>query len=407
MTDIASVGFAVDSSQVESATASLKNFGTAATGAAQGANTFNSAAKLTDGQTRALQASADRLGISFDEMVARFRAAPGVIAGGTSAMSQHAKMTDQVTRANAQAMRATNDNNVAIGGLTNTANNSNTAFDRLANTITRRFIAALVVKEIRDFTQYLIGLNTAIANTADSAERAGVSYQKFQGLTTAAGYKGITSDTFGNAMLDFNKQVDLAKDGLGTLKSLLAINGKTVSDTATTLGTVADLVKKAATEAQKLEILQDAGLPANREFAKLMEQGAAGINSAAIASTKLTDQQMNEAKRINDAWNKMWTDFENWGKRAIVNTLGSISSGGQQPVRVQVYAPWGGQSDDDAAKSLQRQKDLIALEQARITAMTKAPTVEQLIEAARKAANTNTQRSGNDVGTQRRSARAA
>lgn len=183
------------------------------------------------------------------------------------------------------------------------------------------------LSKIKDLAGYVWNLNGAIAATADSAQRSGLGNQAFQGLQLAAGRKGISNEDFNGAMIGFNQQIGLAKNGLGDLKTLLSSNGQTVSDTATTFGVVADLVKRAAGDTRlQFSILQQTGLPASVAFVKYMEQGAASIQKQSDAAGKLTDQELIDAKRIDDAWNSGWVKFENWGKRAVVNVGGAISA---------------------------------------------------------------------------------
>jgi hypothetical protein len=310
LTDIASLGLVVDSRQVTSANAALDQL--AAKSAAAGAATDKLAAAGSKSETvmRAIQAAADRNRISFDTMNKRV----------DDASASHAKLSA------ASATAATGIVNLANaaagtggGSLANAADKSDAALSRLGNTLTRRVIFAFAAKEARDLAAYIWNLNSALAATGDTAGRTGTGGQQFQGLQTAAAYKGVDNSTFNGAMLAFNQQIDLAKSGLGDLKTLLSSNGKTVSDTATTFGVVANLVKNAGSEAQKFSILQQAGLPASVAFVKLMEQGGDAITRQSIAAAKLTDTQLEDAQRLDARWQKLWVDFTLWGKRAALD----------------------------------------------------------------------------------------
>lgn len=385
MTDVAQLGLQIDSRPVNAAVDALNKLGPAASTAAKGADNLASSGAKSETVMRAIEAAAKRSGVSVAEMTARVDANASAQNKLGTASATAVKSMQQISQVAKPAAAATND-------LTQSADKGSTSFDKLANTITRRFIAALVVKEVKDFTQYLWGLTAALATTADTADRAGISYAKFQGLTTAGGFKGISSDQFNAGILEFNKQVDLAKDGLGSLQMLLRGNGKTVSDTATTFGIVADMVKSAGKESEKFSILQQAGLPATREFAKLMEQGSGSINKIADASTKLSNQQLEEAKKLNDKWNELWTNFENWGKRAAVNTfsalsgLGSIGAGpqradGRAPIRVTI--PTGSSTPaapGNPTVDVEKEKAKNALAQQRLGILGSLLTVEQQVQ---------------------------
>jgi hypothetical protein len=53
-------------------------------------------------------------------------------------------------------------------------------------------------------------------------------------------------------------------------------------------------------------------------MADLMAQGANGIRQQAEAADKLSTQQIDAAKRLDDAFNKTWTNFLTGAKRAAV-----------------------------------------------------------------------------------------
>jgi hypothetical protein len=403
MADVAQLGLAVDSSQVKSATAALNQLNAAAGSAAAGASTLAASGAKSDTVLRAIEASAKRSGLSVAEMTARVDATSAAHNKMVTASNSAQKALVSLST---QARQAANDN----GTLTKATDSSGVSLEKLGNILTRRVLFAFAAKQIRDLAAYIWGLNAAIATTADTAGRVGVSGSRFQGLTTAAAYQGVTGDQFNAGMLAFNQQVDLAKNGLGTLQILLKANGKTVSDTATTFGMVADLVKNAGSEAQKFSILQQAGLPATREFARLMEQGGAAIGKQADAAHKLTQQQLEDAKRINDAWQQGWVDFENWGKRAVVNTFGAIGSiagalraqgealygpgGAYGPKRAGAAGDWMGigapagsvtRGSDlsapkrDATVDVELQKQLNTQAQARLSILGPLATVEQQV----------------------------
>lgn len=212
--------------------------------------------------------------------------------------------------------------------MTGATDKSNNAFDRLANTLTRRFIFGAIIAQTRQLITYLIGLNSELAKTGDVASRTGIGGQAFQGIGTAAGYKGIGTGQFADDMLKFNTQVDRAKSGLGDLSALFRANGVSVRDTEDAFFKVADLVKNAASEAAKFSILQQAGLPATRDYVRLFEQGSAALREQANAAQKLSDDQLEQARKLEDRWNEMWTNFNRWGKAAILDTTSAMSAMG-------------------------------------------------------------------------------
>lgn len=389
MTDIASLGLAVDSRQVTNANAALDQL--AAKSAAAGAATDKLAGSGAKSETvmRAIDSAAKRQGISTAEMTARVNAATASHAKLTTAAGTAVAGISSLANASAGSGSGSGD-----GSLASASDKSSTALERLGNTLTRRVLFAFAAKEARDLAAYIWNLNTAVAATADSATRAGTGGGAFQGLQTSAAYKGVDNSTFNSAMVAFNVQVDLAKNGIGALQILLKSNGKTVSDTATTFGVVADLVKNAGSEAQKFAILQQAGLPANAAFVKFMEQGSAAIKAQGDAAGKLSQKQLDEAAKIDAAWQQGWVNFENWGKRSIVNVFTALSNakkynpfgpdekvGGPNPAGIvtrgaDLIAPGPNKPTFDPALALQQN----AQAQARLTVLGQLLTVEQQVK---------------------------
>lgn len=386
MADVAQLGIAVDSSQVKSATAALNQLNQASASAQKGADNLTDASRKTGPALSTVESMARRAGVSVEEMQKRVDAAS---AGQQKLAAASATAVKGIQQLSQQATKVANDNK-ALGEQTD---KTSSVLEKFSSRFVKGLIAGAAITAVQQLTQYLFNLNAAIATTADTADRAGVSYAKIQGLTTAAGYKGLGSDQLNAGIISFNQQLDLARNGIGSLQTLLRSNGQTVSDTATSFGKVADLVM-AATGNTRLQfsILQQAGLPATREWAKFMEQGSAAINKAADASTKLSDQQLREAKAVNDKWNEYWTNFENWGKRAAVNVLGFLSGigsigAGPQPERapIRVTIPTGGTADAPKPTKPpfdpELAKQQISLEQQRLTILGPLATVQDQVRA--------------------------
>lgn len=237
--------------------------------------------------------------------------------------NQMAQAEATLERARAQGLQGTPAYQAAIDGLaaahqrsTAAANDNHSAFDRLGNMLTRRLIYAVLIREAKEALVALFNLNAELAKTGDIARRIGANSGSFQGIDFAATVKGVKD--FPDAMLKFNDQVDRARAGLGDLGTLFRVNRITVGSTEDALLKVADLVKNAATEAQKFSILQQAGLPASREMARLMEQGADSIRKQAAEATKFTDDQLRRAQELDDKFNELWAGFVRGAKKAFL-----------------------------------------------------------------------------------------
>jgi hypothetical protein len=183
----------------------------------------------------------------------------------------------------------------------------------IASTVAVGALVAALVK--------LIEIEKQAAAIANTAQLSSIGGQQLQGLIGAAGFKGIGSDVLLASMTKFNEQVDQAKAGLGSLGALFRANGVSASDTADAFFKVADLVKNARSEAEKFSIVRQAGLPAENQFVLLLSQGGDALRRQAEGVSKLTNDQLEQAQRIEERWNKVWTNVERWGKAAFVNIV--------------------------------------------------------------------------------------
>lgn len=169
----------------------------------------------------------------------------------------------------------------------------------------------------------------------DLAHAAGTTTQEMAKLQAVASFKGIGQQDFASGMEKFAAATYEAQTGTGELAKLLRANGQTVGDTATNIERVADLIKNAGSDQQRLQLLQQAGLPATMEWVRLLSQGADGIKKAKDAAAEFggaaNDQLVAKAREFDEAWNKAWTNFGLQAKNAVVgasNLLDQLSQAG-------------------------------------------------------------------------------
>lgn len=331
MADLATLGLAVDSSQVKSAASDLRNFETVAkrTGetvqqvearfraasAAAGsmANASKSAApaqeKYSDATNKVIKRLAEqelRLKMTGREW-AIYQNLQRAGVSATSEIGQKIALATgklyDMEQAQKKASRATDV--------------SATAFRRWLSV----FAGGAVVASVGAFARYVWNLRDALAAVGDVAARTNMNAANLQGLGSAAGRLGIGESDFLAGMSKFNLEVDRAKRGTGDLYELLRRNGKAAGTVEETFFKVADLVKNARSEAQKFTTLQQAGLPANEQMVKLMEQGAEALRNqveAAKANGQVVDQELlNKAEEFNRRWNTNWTNFSRESRAAI------------------------------------------------------------------------------------------
>jgi hypothetical protein len=318
MADVAQLGLAVQSDQVTAATAALNKLTAASASAQTATEKLVASTGRSESQVRAISSAAQRLGVSFDEMAKRVDAAGN--AHNKLGVAQAAAQKAMVNLS-AQSKTAANDNT----NLQKSNDTTTGSLERLANTLTRRVLFAFAAKEVRDFAQYVWNLNAAIAATADSAQRSSIGGQQFQGLSTAAAFKGINSDTFNSAMVAFNQQVELAKrprrpedasdperEDRQRYRNDLRRCRRHGEKRGVGSGKILDSAAGWASGHARIRKTDGAGRRLDQE--------------AGEAAGKLTSQQLEDAKRIDEAWQRGWTNFENWGKRAVVNTFTAAST---------------------------------------------------------------------------------
>jgi hypothetical protein len=167
----------------------------------------------------------------------------------------------------------------------------------------------------------LISVLKAAAALSETAQLSNIGGQALQGIATAGAYKGVDPAALAAGMVKFNEQVDLAKTGLGSLAPLFRANGISAKSTEDAFFKVADLVKNTTDESKKFSIIQQAGLPVSNQMVTFLSQGADMIRKQSSEASKLTDQQLKDARELNDKWNEVWTDFTTAGKKAIVDVF--------------------------------------------------------------------------------------
>jgi hypothetical protein len=313
LADIATLGLAVDSRQVTGATKELDKLTVAGKKAEDAAKGLGRAAGPG---LSAVESAAKRAGVSVEEFRARMAKASESVNKNFPLMSKGAKEAAASAYALTDALGGGKGGGDGVVPATERAEKTTRNF---AETLTRRFVVAYAVSQIRTLGRALVSLTADVARVGDLGRLTGLGSSGVQGVTSAAGFKGIASDAFSGALVAFNQQIPLAKEGIGSLGALLRGNRVTVTDTADAFFKVADLVKNAASDTARLSILQQAGLPATMEMARFMGQGATAIREAAAGTSKLTDAQVEAARRIEDRWNELWTNFKTGGKAAMVD----------------------------------------------------------------------------------------
>jgi hypothetical protein len=162
------------------------------------------------------------------------------------------------------------------------------------------------------------------------SERTQTAVTSLHELQTAAAFKGISSEDFNKSITEFEGHLLDAKNNVGELSELLAANGSHATTLSDTLGKVADIVKGTSSSADQFRIVQEAGLPATREWVQFLSQGAAGIAAAESEARKFSsvadESLIARARAFDDAWNHGWANFAAGAKSAAVSAISAFSS---------------------------------------------------------------------------------
>jgi hypothetical protein len=161
-------------------------------------------------------------------------------------------------------------------------------------------------------TRGIIEANAEFAKFGETAKRVGLDVGKFQELRLAAAGEGISGKSFDAGIDGLAKALNEARREENELTKLLDANGIKYKDrrgeiisTNEALAIAADLINRAATEQDKVDIAKRLSIPT--EFIPLLENGAAALS--------LLAQNAREAGSILDA---AWAAFGTNAKSAVV-----------------------------------------------------------------------------------------
>lgn len=308
--DIASLGIAVDSRQVATAKDALTGLAAAARPAVQASQALT---KATDDTAHS------HAGLSTQAMAAQhsIRSMVEALASGQPVSQVFAQQINHLSYA------ATGP-----GGLSG-------AFKQAGSAMLGLFSPTMLVAGGLAAVAAAAAVTYAsIAKTEiqfdDTSRAIGTTITQLHALESAASFKGIDTKDFLAAMDKFGASVYDAQNHMGSLADLFRANGVSANTTNGYLERTADLIKNAANDQQRLQILQQAGLPATMQWVDFMRQGADGIRKAAAEYSGLGDAAdrnlVAKARAFDDAWNKGWKNFANYAKSAFITAADGFTT---------------------------------------------------------------------------------
>jgi hypothetical protein len=157
----------------------------------------------------------------------------------------------------------------------------------------------------------LADANSELVRIGETAKRVGLDLQRFQELQFAGRQNGLSGKDFGSGLEGLAEKLNEARQKENELSKLFADNNIRLKDRRgeviginAALGQVANLVRNAATEFDKIAIAKAVGL--TKDWVPLLEQGADALNrqaSAASAAGAVIDSDIiQKAKAFERDW---------------------------------------------------------------------------------------------------------
>jgi lambda family phage tail tape measure protein len=325
VSDIATLGLAIDSRQATAAATALDSFQRSANGAAMAADKITSSGA---GSGKAVQALAGAAAPAA-QAVNNLAKAANDNSKAHAGMSTQAMAAQHSIRSLIEAMASGQPISMALGQQLNHLSYAATGPGGLIGSFKQAGGALLGM--LNPTTLVLAALGAiavggalvvhSLAETGkafdDAAHKAGATTDQLHALATAAAFKGINNDEFLKGIDKFSASVYDAQHNMGGLADVMRANGKNASDFTGYMEKAADLIKNAASDQARLQLLQQMGLPATMDWVRFLSQGAAGIKEAIKAADDFNasaeGKLVAKAREFDQAWDKTWT---NWTTRA-------------------------------------------------------------------------------------------
>lgn len=335
--DIATLGLAVDSSRVVSAKKALDDLTTSSKGAAAAATTLE---KSTTNAGKGAKALAAGTGLARHEMINLSRQMSDVGVSLVSGQSPFMVLAQQGTQI---ADIFGSSKTGSVGG----------ALKQIGRGI-YGFLGpiGLLVTGITAVGAAGIYATVSIAKTEkqfdDTARAIGTTVQSLHGLDAAAAIKGIDTDELLKGMQKFGASVHDAKNGMGGLAETFRANNASAKTFDDYLEKASDLIKNASTDAQRLQLLQQMGLPATMEWVKLLQQGGKGLRDAAAEAAKFGEtadaQLIAKARKFDEAWNRSTKNLSTGIRNAVIEGASWLDTLGNSATRLMMKLPGIGQN---------------------------------------------------------------
>lgn len=169
---------------------------------------------------------------------------------------------------------------------------------------------------------------SAIAKTEmqfdDVSRSIGITIERLHALESAGAFKGIDTAEFLKGMEKFGASVYDAQHGMGGLAETFRANNTSAKSFDDYLSKAADLIKNATNDQQRLQLLQEMGLPSTMQWVRLLQSGSEGIKAATDEAKKFGETADNElvakARAFDEAWNRSSKNLSTGLRNAVIES---------------------------------------------------------------------------------------
>jgi hypothetical protein len=244
-----------------------------------------------------------------------------------NAMIRLEKKTGKAMRASSKSVR-TLDNRMKVlqaGAI------------KTASTFARVFGAGVLTAGLFGISGAIGEVIAGASRLADAADKVGLTTEALQRLRFAAEQGGVATRTMDMAMQRFSRRVGEAAQGKGELVQTLKkynvevrdTNGN-VRDQVEILKDLADRIRDAGSDQERLAIAFKAFDSEGAALVNTLRGGAEALGEVMGQANILADEQIRNAKRLDDEWTAFATNMSTNVRGSILSVVSLISGLSEQ-----------------------------------------------------------------------------
>jgi len=217
----------------------------------------------------------------------------------------------------------------------NTELGNSSAGLNMAATAAKAFAAAFTITAIEGFARYVRGVVTDVADMVDLADKVGVGVESLQRLQYGFEQAGVSAADTATILTKWSKNIGDAYTSGGKLATILKANGISLTDSeghlrssVDLMRSYADLIANAGSDQERMTLATTAFGKSGDVMVLALRDGSKAFDelmqSADEAGGVLDDKIARRAAEIDDAFGKMWHNFEINSQSAILHAVDGI-----------------------------------------------------------------------------------